>query len=301
MSNQNIKFIQIKPNSNNDINNIFNETTLKLATNDELNMWNPIVEDIIDDINDYICQINNDDPISYINNYFKSQQAPDELVLNDQSNSNYYEIFSYDTNLTNQQYLIMLIDRSLNSSTHIKNLSESEKKSKFNLTASTLIKYYSNSKAIFGDVFIIGITKDYLDLLNNIIELKEKNLNITEEELKLDLFKKIYWDFNYIDLFNSSVSVNYVKIFISQSNAHIYYQRNILDNFIKNSKYEIIKSSNIITCVHDDLQLYMKFTDQLPNSHYNIINMVNYQTNKDDINLYLVNITKTDIELIKSQ
>lgn len=274
--NNDITFIQIKPNSDKIINSKLIDSTQKLLNNNQLNAWNNDVEDLLDDITNYVKVIKTDSPIKYIVDFFKDQ-------VTELNNLNqYYDIIPFDVCLKDNKYSIMLTNTIINTPSYIQKLSEDNQKKFFNLTASNLTKFYSNSKAIFGDVFIIKISKTYYDMFL-------KGVNNTGD---------IYYDFKPFNLIESIASVYYVKIYSSQTNSLINYSREILDGFIRNQKYNIILS-NILEIQHQDMKLYIKFSDCLPDSCNYIMSMVGKQSNYMDF--YLVNLDDDDMIKIRSQ
>lgn len=271
-----ITFIQIKPNSDKIINSKLLDSTQKILNNNQLNAWNSDVEDLLDDVTDYIKVIKMSSPIKYIEDFFKDQ-------VKELSNiKQYYDIIPFDVCLKDDRYTIMLSNTILNTPSYIQKLSEDKQKFFFNLTASNLNKFYSNSKAIFGDVFIIKISKTYYDMFL-------KGINSDGD---------IYYDFKPFNLMESIANVYFVKIYSSQTNSLISYSREILDGFIRNQKYDIILS-NILEIQHQDMKLYIKFTDCLPDSCNHIMSMAGKQYNYVDF--YLINLDDDDVIKIRSR
>ena len=285
-------FIQIKPNTDKDINNNIVQTTLNLLYNKKLSPWDESVEDLIDSLDQYIITHNNDNPIYFINNYFNTSNI-DVTTQN-------YEILSYDFNYNNStpQYFIMLTNKNINS-TSINILSESEKHSKFNLIASSLVKYHNNSIAVFDDVFILSISKPYYDLLNSINALREKDVDITKHEKLLNSYNDIYFDFKSFNIIESYANINYVKIYTKPDNSTNYYDRFVIDGFIKENTYEYI-DSKIIKFNYKDKILYVKTCPILPGSHYYIMNSIREQTNDSNDYFYFCNLLDDDIIFINN-
>lgn len=284
-------FIQIKPNTDKDINNNIIQTTLNLLYNNKLSPWNDSVSDLIDSLDETIIAHNNDNPIYFINNFFNTSN--NEITVQN------YEILSYDFNYNNdQQYFIMLINKNINSS-DINSMPDSDKASKFNLIASSLVKYHNNSLAIFDDVFILSISKPYYDLLNNINALVGKNIDISGHQQILNTYSEIYFDFKPFNIIESFANINYVKVYSKPDKSIHYYDRFIIDGFIKDNTYELIRS-NIIKFNYKDKVLYVKSNDILPGSHYNIMNSIKEQTKDTNDYYYFSNLSDNDIIFINN-
>ena len=313
-----MNFIEIKPNSDKNINNSLlesiNKLLIKTTQNISSSEFAEEISDIYIDHNESIVCHKKDNMISFINNFFKSDQTI--------SNIQYYDIISFDYNYNkpNELYL-MLINKNINSSAYLTNIDENERKKMFNLLASTLSKFHTNSHAIFGSCFIISINKNYyLDLenLDKLIEKQDKTPNdeyltnsIKKYNNKLNQLNKsndIYYNFMASNLIESFANTSFVKIYSSDKKTYIY-SRDLLENFLKetNTKITMIsEEKNIIKLTQDQINLinpttiYCKYTYPLPNSHYVILNMVNLNkstNNNDNINknLYLTNLSNDDI------
>jgi hypothetical protein len=339
-------FIEIKPNSDKNINNSLLESINKLLIKTTQNITS---SEFIDEINDIytdhdesiICH-KKDNMISFINNFFKSNHTSttiDQITASEQ-NIQYYDIISFDFNFNkpNELYL-MLIDKNINSSAYLTNINEDERKKKFNLLASTLSKYHTNSHAIFGSCFIIAINKKYYLDLESLDKLKEQQDKTPDDEYLADAIEKynnklnelnksndVYYKFTSSKLIESFANVCFVKIFSSDKKTYIY-SRDLLENFIGNinTKITIIsEEKNIIKLTQNNtnqnntnqnnteqtnqtnqITIYCKCIDPLPNSHYVILNMVNLNTdantNTNNKNLYLTNLSNDDIIYLQNQ
>ena len=322
-----IQFIEIKPNNDKNINNSLLESINKLLNssinNTSIGIWNESIDDIYLDHNDSIIEHNRQDPINYINNIFKQYQNTD----NTDDNIQYYDIISFDSSTEENNVLnIMLINKTINSTSYISSVDELYRKKNFNLFASTLSKYSTNSSAIFGSAFILSINWSYYDVLDKIDKIKEEqekkandNCNrsitelteLTELTKQLNEFTEIYYNFMPRHLIESFCNVCFVKIYAqtndaTKKNTYIY-SRDLLENFANNTKQiDIIKNNSIIKLSHENTIIYVKYTIPLPNSHYSIINMINnnettkpYDNSKT--NLYFINLTNSDIIFLQNQ
>ncbi len=273
-------FVQIKPNKNRDINNTLIETTLDLLYKKKLDPWSSSVEELIDSLDDIVVLHNNNNPIYFINNFFNGSES--------QQN---YDIISYDLNYyNNDQYYIMLTNKNTNSTEYINNLSEDDKQSKFNLIGSSLTKYHCNSVALFDDVFVMCISKPFIDLLN-----KMEDTNIFND---VD-FSKIYFDFKLYNLIESFANINYVKIYSKPDNSTFYYNRCVIDELVINNKYELLERG-IIKLEYKDKTIYIRRHDILPGSHYNIMNSIKDQRNDTNNYYYYGNLSDNDIIYINN-
>lgn len=273
-----INFLQIKPNSNNELNSIIIETSRKLLNSNNLTYWNNDVKDIIDELDDVIKIHINDDPISFINQYFKK--------INNIDVQQQYDIIPFNISNTLDRYHIMLVNNIINVPSYIQKLSVQEQKNNFNLLASSLLKFHSNSIAVFGDVFIIGISKEYYDKL--IKDVKIENVDINN----------IYFSFKHFDLIEIFANIYFVKIYAKPINTIIFYSRDILNSYIKDHKHKNI-ITNIIELQHNDMKLYIKICDALPESHNCIMTLVNKQEENEQYNnFYIINLSHDDIENI---
>lgn len=264
-----ISFIHIKPNSNKDNFNQLNELTLKLANSNNSSLIDEELENINDIFEDVIIEKSELDPITYINSFYS-----------DNNNKN-YDIMSYD--ISNDKYYLLIYNSLLNSTAYLSSLDDDKRKKEFNLVASNLIRYYDSSNAIFGDVFILSIDKSYYDLLLNL----DRNRDI---ELLLNKYNKIYYDFKLYEFITSYINVNYVKLYAKPLNNTYIYPRDIIKALA--DKYELIEN-NIIKILYDNLELYVKVSNPLPNSYYQIMdNIPEYKTSDD---FHITNITEEDI------
>jgi len=299
-----MQFIEIKPNNNKNINDSLLETINKLlASNTTNNNLDDEFEDIYVDHNDYFIEHTHDDPINYINDFFCFTEH--KHLIN-------YDIMSFDFDRLNNRIHLMLSDKNKNSTTFINSIDDNYRKENFNLLASTLTKYYTNSSALFGSVFIISINCSYYTLLDEIQQKHEQlhKLNCENiEELiepltkQLNSFTEIYYSFNSKKIIESFMNVCFVKIF---ANKTIYiYARDILENFIKNDivKFEIFNTEHsIIKLTYEAKIIYVKYMTPLINSHRKILNIINYSvdTNLDNKldNIYFINLSNLDIEFL---
>jgi hypothetical protein len=271
-----IKFLQIKPNSDNNISNLLKENCYKIASTDNFDDISDLKDDVIELFDDIIINHSNNDPILMINSFFASINGRDISEQN------------YDTlifNKTNNKYNIILVNTLYNSTKN--NLSDTERTEQFNLLASILIQSTTNNNVIFGDAFIININCSFYDSLLN---QKTDNEN----------YVNIYYNYTINDLINSYTDVLYVRIFVKSingsNNNFIIYNREILDKFLQTS--EIIQVGNdIIKITHNDKYLFIKTTDFLPNSHNSIMTMINDEVNNN--NFYLTNLLNDDYEILE--
>lgn len=319
-----IKFIEIKPNNDKNINNSLLESLNKLlntSINDKsISKWNDSIDDIFLDHNEAIHEHNKSDPINYINDFFKQQQNIDKNDIND--NTQFYDIISFDSN-GNNKLNIMLINKTINSSSFISSVDDDFRKNNFNLIASTLSKYFTNSSAIFGSVFILSINLPYYTLLDQIDKIKEdqeKNIinNNDDTEIntviekytkQLNEFTEIYYNFTPRQLIESFCNVCFVKIYAETKNSKsvFIYARDLMENFANNSKQiTLIKSNSIAKLSYEDTIIYVKYTTPLPNSHYAILNMLNNNestktSENTKNNLYFINLMDSDIIFLQNQ
>ena len=128
-------FIQIKPNSDKNIDSIISETIHKSLIQNNLNMSNDSIVDLIEISENYIIELFDEDPVKYINSYFANINKIDKEIQ-------FYEILTI--NKTDNKYNLLLINNVLNSAN---NLSDDVRKNNFNLIASGLSQYYNNSIA----------------------------------------------------------------------------------------------------------------------------------------------------------
>jgi hypothetical protein len=328
-----MNFVEIKPNSNKDINNSLLESINKLLIKTTQNISSSEFADEICDIymdhNESIVCHKKDNIISFINNFFKSNHtSSSENEANpNTSNIQYYDIISFDYNSNKPDELyLMLIDKNINSSAYLTNIDENERKKIFNLLASTLSKYHTNSNAIFGSCFIISINKNYYMDLENLDKLIEQQNKTPDDQYLMNTIEKynnklnqlnksndVYYNFTSSKLIESFANVSYIKIYSSDKNSYIY-SRDLLENFLKdtNTKITVISEEKKIiklTQNHmNQITIYCKYTNPLPNSHYVILNMVNLNTstnynvdNSNDKNLYLTNLSNNDIIYLQNQ
>jgi len=260
-------FVQIKPCNSKELNDFLLEKAHKLASPSEYEYHYSIKNDMINELNNIIIIHNLDDPIKYINLYFEQKNVNLEQK---------YNILAYDINL--DIYYIMFVDILYNNSNFLSSLNDEERNSNFNIIASNLAKHYNNSLAIFGDVFIIGINKKYYD-------------NDGENNNKMEIY-----DFTKDNLIDSFTNINFVKILIKPNNNIIAYNRDILNSYIENNKYELLEN-NIIKCNHNNIIIYIKFCETLKDSFKNILySMPDSIKSKD--NIYLINLLDNDIDFL---
>lgn len=318
-----IEFVQIKPNSNKDINNALLENLNKTLSNNLINpsnsTWNDSIDDLSIDYEDIFINNKSNDPINFINNFFSDNKTDVDKTDIDNTIDQYYDIISFDSNFSDKIYL-MLTDKNKNSS----NTNNDEKKKDFNLLASTLIKFHTNSIAIFGNVFIISINREYYNMLENFNKVKEdaikSNLNIdniiNEYTDKLNKYQYIYYNFKIKNLFESFANVYFIKVFgVTNREKKEYnlsiYSRDLLENFLKNSnikKYLFNESNSIIKISYETIDIYAKYSQFLPNSHYNILSLIQSEKKTDNIekiidieNVYFINLSDSDIKFIQNK
>jgi len=272
-----MQFIQIKPNNDKNLNQILLDHSHKLASPSEYEYYYELKKDFITALksSDSIIEHKMDDPINYINNYFEEKNKNISL---DQK----YKILAYDIKDDNILY-IMIIDVLLNNNTYNISLPEDIIMENANIIASNMVKYYNNSLAILGDVFIIGI---------------DKNIYESDNKKKVNN-KNVYYNFD-INLFvESFTNINYIKIMLKPNNNIIVYNREILESYLENNNYEIINEHNLLKFNHNNNTIYVKFCDTLIDSYKNILFSMPDSV-KCKNNIYYINITNQDIEYILS-
>ena len=307
-TNQTIQFLQLKPNSDNNIISRSLEIIHKLLSNNSFYPTSDDLEDLIIDFDDHIKYHHISDPIKFVNNFFQNQvptqdssQEPTQDSSQEPTQDNkYYDILSY--NYSDNKYNLMLVNNQINNPSYLKNLKENEQKKLFNLLGSSITKYYTNSEAIFGDVFFINIDKKYYDTL-----LKIDSTNyISDKKLNEYNINQIYSNVSIFNLFEYWASTYYVKIYENTRKQFVFYSREYLNNFLKNIKKNNMNiiNNNIIKIKYESIELYVKYDESLPGSHNNILNMISKeqsdnQSLSDDVNnYYFSNITELDIKLI---
>lgn len=273
-----ITFIQLNCNkninSNLKISNEFIEPLNKYITSNSLS--DEHIEDLTEYLidNSFIKVLKKDDPITYINDYFKGDCKDDNI---------YYNIYSYDYSSDLSKTYLILADKNKMCITMTKKEIDYDS---FNQLGSILLKYHTNSNAIFGDIFLLSIDSKYYKSLCEDENKKEKNK--TE-------YKKLYYDFNPETLIRSYKNIYFVNIFVEPNKYEYPYDRSIIDNLIKTTKYEIV-DENIIKVKYENLTIYTKFTDPLYESGVMISNMSGCHND-----YHLVNIDENDIQkIIKS-
>jgi hypothetical protein len=264
-----VKFIEIKQNSDKNFNNLIQEKITQLALKDELYVWDDDISDFIDELksNDLINMIDCD-AIQYIESYFSHLTNTENTDETLQVSS--YEIIiidKVDIETTIPKYNLMLIDKNLNSSSNVLSMTELKRKQKFNLIASEMSKYTTNSNIIFGDVFILQISATYYD--NALLcQLLQKEV-ITNIESNIT-----YFDYDFLNIIKSLINVNFVKIYEKTVDKIIPYSRNILESFIKSYKHDIILHDDILELNYENKIIFIKTTAFLPNSHSHIQQMI---------------------------
>ena len=308
MSNNNnlISFLQLKPNSNNHFNSICYEIILKLLNNDDLKLTSNDTEDLLSLVENDIIKHTCNEPITFINNFFKKQlnikQSDDKEI------GQLYNIMSY--NSSNNKYDLLLSNKQFNSSQYITNLQDIDKQTYFNSLGSLLVKYYTNSEAIFGDVFLLSIDKKYYDILLKFGDIgdvcDEKQRKTLYDSLNRDLkqINIIYYDMTTFNYLVSFASISYVKIYEHTSKNFVYYSREYLDNFFplvggggKNISTKTFLKNQIIKINYEKIELYIKYDKPLPGSHYSVINMINNSNSSTELQneFHIVNISHSDI------
>lgn len=285
-----IQFVQIKPNSEKSHIDLFNDNLIKILNLNTLNSNYNEIENIRLELDEYTIQHKQKDPITFINQFFKNINSVKSSESDLSDDLEQYEVLSYSYDESFTKIYLMLTNKLLNSVGYIDKKTKSEQMSNFNLLASSLIKHYNNSIVVFGDVFIMSIDKEYYKLLMNLQQIEYSTLNN---------FKTIYYDFKINDIIKSYSYINYVRIYTKPDNKVYIYRRDMLDSFIKEYKYDNIPQHNIIKATHLDKILYIKFYEDLPNSQNHIINNALTENNEYS-NLYYINLTDTDINLINN-
>ena len=214
-----------------------------------------------------------------------------------------------DSNNDKNIYYLLLTDRIMNSSGYMDKKTPTEQKNNFNLIASTLSKYYTNNGVIFGDVFLTVIDKDYYNLLLKIDQLNEKNQDTTVLVKQLEQMSKVYNSVKPFDFIQSYGNVHYLRIFTMPDKKIHIYRREIIDSYLNTptAHSEFLEpKSNILKLSFESMFIYTKYTNSLPNSHSNIVDMINNEqssaNNSSDFNLYnnlyLANLSDDDINII---
>jgi hypothetical protein len=263
-------FIRIKPNFDQSLINKFNDSVIKILDDDKFNRWNESVQDLISEFDQYVISVKSDDPGNCIAEFYKSQ-IDDKYKI-----TQYYDIVPFD--VKNNYYTIMLTNVLYNDSTYLQQINEESRKNNFNLIASNMTRFYNNSSAIFGDVFIIKMSKEYYHLLF---------------EKEIEYSDKIYDNFNNFDLVETFTNLNQVKIYAKPMNKIMYHPRDILNKYIKENGYEII-CDDIIKIKHQALEIYIKVTEPLPNGCDYVMSMSNSSDNKIKL-YYCINIEQCDV------
>lgn len=285
-------FVKIKTNSNKDFCANICEKIIKYLQTDKFYSHDDDVQDLIEDFDDIITINKSNDPATFINKHFKNEDNKES-----DSNNN-YTVTPYYTHNSDQIFLL-LTNSLLNSSGYMEKKTESEQKKEFNLIASDLTKYYSNNVAIFGDVFIISMNREYFTILDKAMDSDKYDDIINKFN------KQIYYSIDLFNFIESYANVHYVKIYVKPTNNIIVYSRDILEKYIKSSQYQHEKiKNNLIKCSHEKLVLYIKYTESPINScYYNIdkalvTNPDIYNNSSGLDNLYFTNITNSDILFI---
>jgi hypothetical protein len=268
-----ISFIHIKPNSNKEHFNLINDNVFKIANSYDSSFINKEIENIIDDLQDILVLKTEVNPILYINTFYNNKY--------NNNNEKSYDIMSYDK--INDRYYLLIYDNLLNSSKYLSLLDDNIRNKEFNLLGSNLIKCYSNT-VLFGDLFVLSIDRSYYDLLLNL----DKNRDI---ELLLNKYNKIYFDITLYDLIISYKNTNYIKIYVKSLNNTYIYQKDIINALIT-INYELIPN-NIIKINNNNLDIYVKKADILPDSHHQILESIKDYNLNNEFNL--VNISEEDI------
>jgi hypothetical protein len=281
-----ITFVKIKTNSNKDFSNNICEKIIKFLQTDTFYSYNDDVQELIEDFDDIITINKSNDPVTFINKHFKNTEE------NKDENSNNYIVTPYYTHNSDQIFLL-LTNSLLNSSGYMEKKTKSEQQNEFNLIASDLTKYYSNNVAIFGDVFIISMNKEYFTLLD-----KDMNSDKYDDIIK-KFNKQIYYNIDLFNFIESYANVHYIKIYVKPTNNITVYSRDILEKYIKSPEnlHEKI-NNNLIKCLHEKMVLYIKYTEAPINSYYYNIDKALGSNSSSLNNLYFTNITKSDIIFI---
>lgn len=275
-----ITFVQLNCNKNIDsnlkISNEFIEPLNKYITSNSLS--DEHIEDLTEYLidNSFIKVLKKDDPITYINDYFKGDCNSDDI---------FYDIYSYDYSSDLSKTYLILSDK--NKMSMITTKKEIDYDS-FNQLGSIMLKYHTNCNAMFGDLFLLSIDSKYYKSLCSDGDIKDK----TE-------YNKLYYDFNTETLIRSYNSIYFVNIFVEPNKCEYPYDRSIIDNLIKTTKYEVL-DGNIIKVKYGDLTIYTKFTDPLFESGIMISNMAG-GSGESSSDYHLINIDDNDIKkIIKS-
>ena len=255
-------FIHIKPNSNKDFDaNIVNQVYKELNSTDNLLFKHDNIDDLVDIVEDYIVELNNNEPIVYISNILKN-----------------YDILPI--NKSNNKYNLLIVSSRLNNPHMLATMSDEEKQQSFNLVCSSLVQFYNKNQVIFGDAFIINIDST---IYNKIMS------DQSEQSTNIEIDNSIYFNYKFIDLFQTIADIHYIQIYVKPLNKTVLYSRNIINLYLEQNKPKEITDS-IISIEYDSLILYIKYTEILPESHNHILR----QTTNQDLK-YLTNILNEDI------
>ena len=168
-----IQFIHIKPNNDKNINNGLLESLNKIlnsSISSSISEFNDSINDLYLDYSESFNEYKSNDPVNFIDNFFKALHP--DIDVNQVIT--FYDIFTYDLNQDKDKLYLMLIDKNKNCAGFIDQKDDIYRKKEFNLLGSTLLKYHTNSIAIFGDVFILSINKEYYLALETLDKIKSE-------------------------------------------------------------------------------------------------------------------------------
>lgn len=237
-------FLEIVPN-NIDCEHLF-EPFMKLILTNKLSIYNDEFNDNVSKIIKYITVLKNEDPSNIINKNFGREHSVIPFYISDDN-----------------KYYYCLIANTKN-----------EKINECNSLASSIAAYCTNSRAFFGNVYIVGISKEYFN--NGKIETS------------------LYSNFDMVNYVICLVSSTYVRIFEPHTGP-IYYSRKFIDTVLQDntSLIETTNNMSIIKFKYNNFIIYAKTNDPIPESEQHTSFIVGNKI------FYLINILDCDIQNIK--
>ena len=122
-----LKFIEIKPNSDKDANNALLETLNKMLiqnlSDQSYETWNDAIDDLCIDYDNFFITRESNDLIHFINNFFAQKQNTDNVSID--TTIQYYDITAFDSNFSetlSDKIYLMLSDKTKNSSKYISSM-----------------------------------------------------------------------------------------------------------------------------------------------------------------------------------
>lgn len=235
-----ITFLEISPNTV-DCDLLY-ESLMKIITKQPFSMYNDDHTEIIEPIKKYITVHSHYCPNIIIHQKFNNRSTIKPFAISD--NLEYYYCIIFDDLLNNTQHVQLDTGNSI---------------------VSSLVSYVFKNHAIFGPVFVVGISKLYYD----------KNIATDTP----------YCNFKINDFVDNIINAKFVRVF-TKCTGPIYYLRDILDNYIQHNQ-SLIKylDNDFVNITYKDVLIIAKKKDPLP---------------ENVLNFYLVNITDDDIKVINS-